>query len=339
MKELMDRIGTLFFPHWKSLSTLYLRLDPLPPVDGDDRLLVAATVPVALMASLVVVSMNMPLRNVLASTLAEQLMASSLQTENLYPVLVDQAEGPEARTVQVRALSDKEIEGTGGITREKGFHTLTQYDTFQPGNHAGSAASAGSGRGGDGRAAGESSTRPSSRGEGQTSPQNDTEKTSSGQSGAGEAPGNPGRPGNAGDREFMIPTNYRFRQDFAFRYDGASTMSVATTKMAGYTYFRNMLRTLQETFAPPGINYAYRDFAGTVLNQPIKPQMVKVLFSIDDDGYIRDVRVVESMGQTAVDQACVDVLANHNFGKPPPEIFEHGHIFGINFIFPPVFNR
>jgi outer membrane biosynthesis protein TonB len=59
---------------------------------------------------------------------------------------------------------------------------------------------------------------------------------------------------------------------------------------------------------------------------------------LDPEGNVRDVRKVSSIGQKAVDDACVNVLKGQNFGVPPPEIFAQGNIFGINFIFPPVVN-
>ena len=95
-----------------------------------------------------------------------------------------------------------------------------------------------------------------------------------------------------------------------------------------------MLRQIEETFSPPGMNYSYQDIAGRVINEPIRPGVVQIQFLLDTEGNVRDVRRVSGMGQMAVDEACMNALRGQNFGVPPPEVFSQGPIFGINFIFP-----
>lgn len=230
----------------------------------------------------------------------------------IFPVLVEQLYRPKPVTDQFRALSDVTAEGKGRITMGQGFHTLTDDDTVEvtlPGGRSGNAGSQ------------EASTRQG-RGAVMRPGQAGQESASSGD-----------------DGRFRVPANYRFRQDFVLAYDGSPRFSVARQELAGFKYFQNMFRRIRETFAPPGLNYAYQDMAGTVVNQPIKPQIVEIAFVIDDDGNVRDVKKISSMGQDAVDRACMETLIGQNFGKPPPEIFANGRVFGIGFVFPAVLVR
>lgn len=238
---------------------------------------------------------------------------SEAADSHIFPVLVEQLYRPKPETQQFRALSDVTAEGKGRITLGEGFHTLTNDDTVEvnvPGGRSGNAGSQQAvtreGRG--------PIVRPGSAGDPAAQSQGD-------------------------DGRFRIPSNYRFRQDFVLAYDGSPRFSVARQELAGFRYFQNMFRRIRETFAPPGLNYAYQDMAGTVVNQPIKPQIVEVAFVIDDDGNVRDVKKISSMGQDAVDRACMETLIGQNFGKPPPEIFANGHVFGIGFVFPAVMSR
>lgn len=293
--------------------------------DEDDRRLVSAGIPVFLFFSFIFATAYSEslgfLRNEAYAAESERLKMEQNE-DRLYHVLVEQEYSPEAKTDQMRALSDVTAEGTGGITKSYGFHTLTEYDTLSM---------SGSGQGGN-QASEQSRNTPQNNEEGSE------ERTAASAANQGR-PGNPGNQGLSGEeQEMKIPANYRFRHDFSLRYDESPQMSVARQELAGYKYFRDMLRRIRETFSPPGYNIAYRDRAGTVISQPIKPQVVEVLFMLDTKGNVRDVRVVSSMGQRPVDQACINSLAGQNFGPPPPEVLAKGNIFGINFIFPAIFN-
>lgn len=240
---------------------------------------------------------------------AGQIERARLQLEReaslnrIYPVLVEQKEAPPPETDQIRALSSVTAEGKGGITEKTGFHTLSPYDVLESG-------------------ASNNSGAVTLRKETGSRPEKPQTAATKGQKASGSA--------------WKIPANYRFEQDFALRYDSSGMLSVARQELAGFSYFQSMLRQIQDSFAPPGMNYAYRDHAGYVINQPIKPQVVKVQFLLDESGTVRDVRKISSLGQSEVDEACLNTLRNQNFGPPPPEVFQHGNIFGINFVFPAV---
>jgi hypothetical protein len=134
-----------------------------------------------------------------------------------------------------------------------------------------------------------------------------------------------------------IPFNYRFEQDFLFRWDGSKVISLPRKQLAGYHYFKNMLRKIENSFYPPGGgNYAYRDMAGTVVREGILPGEVKVQFLLNDIGDVIDVKLMAGQGQKIVENACIESIRGQNFGVVPPEVRENGLIFGINFVFPDI---
>jgi hypothetical protein len=98
-------------------------------------------------------------------------------------------------------------------------------------------------------------------------------------------------------QETKIPFNYRFQKDFEFRWDGSSQLSIPRKKMAGYEYFKHMIKQIEEGFAAPGGgNIAYRDQAGFFIREGISPGETKVSFMLNDAGQVIDVKQVTSQG-------------------------------------------
>lgn len=254
----------------------------------------------------------------------------------VYPVLIQQKYAPKPESDQFRALSDVTAEGTGGITEREGFHTLTPHDVMDPG--AGGTPSA------------PTPPSPASRQPAEAQKERQAERKRPGEGlerkkpverRRPEAPvARPSQPGRGQTGEdYKIPANYRFEQDFALRYDSSRRLSIARQELAGFSYFQRMLRQIGQSWSLPGAIYAYRDQYGRVSNQPVPPQVVKVLFALDPDGRVRDVRVVASLNMKKVDESCMSALRGQNFGPPPPEVLERGNIFGINFVIPNVMGR
>ncbi|MBX7058448.1 MAG: energy transducer TonB [Leptospirales bacterium] len=277
----------------------------------DDRRLTAAAAPVLFLICLflahVYAEENLSFLSAFTPELARQLQQE--RQNQIYPVLVEQAYRPPVESQQIRALSDVSAQGTGGITALAGFHTLSRFDELTQPQAGGSSGAIG----------GASQQEPG---------ESEAALTSANQGSGRNAPG-------PQPQELRIPANYRFRQDFLMRFDGSSLLSIPRQELAGFRYFQDMLRQIRENFSPPGQNYIYYDRAGYVLNQPIKPQVVAVQFRMDSQGNVTDVRVLSSLHQVRVDQACIDSLRGRNFGPPPPEVLRYGDIFGINFVFPP----
>lgn len=340
--KLPSTIGKSFF------RFLHAFAGAVMTAEESDRRLTYASVPVFFLFSLLFSHYYLQARSGMDPVKVQflQEIAPERSSEKIFPVLITQPEFEEEDVPdQQRALSDRSVRGRGGITKEKGFHTLTEYDTFLPQKPSEESASSRQGR----ESGQQSSESMKDLSEEDVSDveytgdlyhkkklANKQNRDSSMPSGSGSSTGE----GRAQEkRDYRIPTNYRFRRDFVLQYDGSRHTAIATKELVGFSYFKGMMRQIRESFAPPGYNFAYQDRAGTVISQPIKPQSVQVLFSLDEEGYVRDVRVVSSLGQEAVDRACMDTLRNQNFGRPPPEIFQNGNVFGINFIFPSLFDR
>ncbi|MCR9143872.1 MAG: energy transducer TonB [bacterium] len=327
MKSFLNKFAELIRAFARSIpfvSPLMRVLTPPALVAEDDRRLIVSAVPVLFVCAFVFAAIYSERIAPILSRINQPLEVQALQEQRqkVYRVLVEQEYKPEAKTLQERALSDVTAEGTGAITLAKGFHTLANDDTFEQGG---------------------APATPAARTPAQQS--NDAERTPEGpgeslpddsrrpQPNAPQAEAQTARP-NPG-RLTRIPANYRFREDFALRYDGQDLFSIARQELVGYQYFRRMMRQIRDGFPLLG-NWSYRDPYGVVVNEQVKPQVVSVQFLVDDTGRVMDVKVVSSIGQRVVDEACVNALQHQNFGPPPPEVLNtYGNIFGIRFLFPP----
>lgn len=278
-----------------------------PAGDRDSRRMIFSGLPVFLILCFSLFALNAASRQVrfITQQPLEQALAQEPEQE-IYPYLMEQDYKPAPESEQVRALSDVTAQGKGALTLNPGFHTLTPFDRLDLGAQ---------GNSGRQTAAG-----------GDQKPGEGPQRT----------PGSQSTGNMSNDAAFRIPMNYRFQTDFALRYDGDSSLSIARQELAGFQYFKRMLRQIEETFAPPGRNFIYHDIAGTVVHESIRPGVVQVQFLLDREGNVRDVKKISSMGQTPVDEACMNALRGQNFGVPPPEIFAQGNIFGINFVFPSI---
>lgn len=306
------------------VAWLERRITPPATVQEDDRRLITSAVPVLFLCAFIFGAIYTERIAPILSRINEpqQMQVMQEQRQKVYPVLVEQEYRPEVRTLQERALSDVSAEGTGAITLAKGFHTLANDDTFEQGGAPTNPATA--------PAKQPEQATPEFEGPGESTPENQqqTRPQPSPQTETQAARPNPGR-------QTRIPANYRFREDFALRYDGQDLFSIARQELVGYQYFRRMMRQIRDSFPLLG-NWSYRDSYGVVVNEQVKPQIVAVQFLVDDMGRVMDVKVVSSIGQRVVDEACVNALIHQNFGPPPPEVLNtYGNIFGIRFLFPP----
>jgi TonB family protein len=297
------------------------KITPPATVVEDDHRLIASAVPVLFVCAFVFGAIYSERIAPIFSRINKPLEVQALQDQRqrTYNVLVEQEYRPEAKTLQERALSDVTAEGTGAITLAKGFHTRANDDTFEQGGAPANPAPTPARR---------QPEPPVNEGPGESLPEDQARPQPSTRTETQNARPNPGR-------LTRIPANYRFREDFALRYDGQDLFSIARQELVGYQYFRRMMRQIRDGFPLLG-NWSYRDPYGVVINEQVKPQIVAVQFLVDDTGRVLDVKVVSSIGQRVVDEACVNALQHQNFGPPPPEVLNtYGNIFGIRFMFPP----
>lgn len=244
------------------------------------------------------------------------------EMEKVYNVLVEQEFKDRTVKEEMKALSDEDAAGAGGLTEKSGFHTVSPFYEFVMGGI------------------------PSTASPEETKSKEKEKKDDVYEVGiykeepiARVIPKPLSRPSEQVNGEMTkIPFNYRFEQDFLFRWDGSRVISLPRKQLAGYHYFKNMLRKIEGAFsAPGGGNVAYRDMAGTVIREGILPGEVRVQFLLNELGDVIDVKMVSSQGQKIVENACIESIRGQNFGVVPPEIKENGLIFGINFIFPDIF--
>ncbi|MCC6275896.1 MAG: TonB-dependent receptor [Leptospiraceae bacterium] len=243
-----------------------------------------------------------------------------IEKEKVYEVLLEQEFADKTKKDEIKALSDQDAAGTGGITEKEGFHTNSPFREFIFGSNPSPALKENEKEKNEKEKEEELHEVGIYKNDPMTA-KNQSENT----------PNSSYNPWQV----TKIPFNYRFEQDFLFRWDGARALSLPRKKLAGYQYFKKMLKQIEGSFAPPGGgNFAYRDMAGTVIREGIIPGETKVLFMLSENGQVIDLKKVTSQGQEIVDRACLDSLRGQNFGPVPEEVKVNGMIFGINFIFP-----
>jgi hypothetical protein len=245
--------------------------------------------------------------------------------KKIYEVLLEQEFTNKKEKDEMKALSNEDSAGSGGLTEKEGFHTSSPFYEFIFGGMPSSASQLVS------KQKEEKKTEDEIYEVGvlQNDPMMKQAPTTK------QAVSNP----NSGPQT-KIPFNYRFQQDFLFRWDGSSQISIPRKKLAGYQYFKKMIKQIEQSFAAPGGgNYAYRDHGGTVVHQAINPGETKISFLLDDAGQVIDVKQMSTQGQHLVDQACIDSIKGQNFGVVPQEVKEQGMVIGINFVFPGYMRR
>lgn len=312
--------------YWKIFTNNYLKKHLGLELHFFKYAIVSVIIPIFLLLHTIMVPINL-VEMLLYDSLIEILKDKVLLKRYLqvYPVIVEHKTYSPLKEFQIPVYSSITSGGSGGITKEFGFHTLSPTDELYISYTV----------------LGDNIIQNKVK---ENIKENIIDKSDEGLSKTEPIIEKNHRTSSEASSEDLkqklptkIPANYRFRNDFALRWDNSPQFAIASVELKGYKYFRDMLRQIRDNFSPPGLNLIWRDNAGVVISQPIKPQVVSVLFLLDYDGTVRDVKITSSMGQKPVDEACIRVLLNQNFGEPPPEIFEHGNIFGINFIFPPLY--
>ena len=157
------------------------------------------------------------------------------ENQKVYEVLLEQEFTNKTKKDEIKALSNEDSAGSGGLTEKEGFHTNSPFYEFIYGG------------------------MPSSSPQ-MTQKDSESKKTEDEIYEVGIFQNDPmmkvtpqktsvSNP-NTG-QETKIPFNYRFQKDFEFRWDGSSQLSIPRKKMAGYEYFKHMIKQIEEGFAAP----------------------------------------------------------------------------------------
>ncbi|TGK00134.1 energy transducer TonB [Leptospira langatensis] len=293
--------------------------------EDDKRLLFAAFIVFAFCSFLVA---HLFTRNILFQILGEDPLVQvkeRAEREKIYEVLLEQEFVDKTVKDEYKALSNADSAGSGGLTKEKGFHTSSPFREFIFGNIARNPSKA-TPQSAQKKTEDEQVYEVAILKQDPVENTNPTEQTQEQTAATG--------------RMTKIPSNYRFQEDIRFRWDGSPNTAIPTKKLVGYEYFKRMLRQIEQSFSPPGGgNYGYRDGAGTVIREAIVPGEARVQFLLNDAGQVIDTKLVSSHGQTLVDQACIDAIRGQNFGRVPEEVKAQGMIYGIRFLFPAIYRR
>lgn len=239
--------------------------------------------------------------------------------ERIIQALLENAEPVRAKPRNtVKFLSDKDSEAQGQLTKAKGFESISTDYVLSPGQTQPIRARIVSAK-----RYTKIITAKESRVKIAASPDKEEQ------------------PATAANK-LRIPAYYRFRHDFALSWDYAGRPAIPTARYAHYSYFRAMINKIQNVWAPPGgdpyptfgdsyhrMNYA----AGYTRFSTFPSQDIYIQFLLDDQGVVRDAKLVSSLGYQSLDRSCIEALyAAHDFGPPPKEILENGVLI-VPFVF------
>lgn len=151
-----------------------------------------------------------------------------------------------------------------------------------------------------------------------------------------------GIPEYEGDSEFTrIPDKYSITPKNALFFSSDGFFSFNTLKFKPFEYFKNMKDKVAANWHPPllanAVIYGYNPMTGSMAPgrmriMAVPTQDIKLYFTMDREGNVLDVVLVDSLGNKAIDESCIDAIRlSKNFGKVPDEI--QGKVIVIPFLF------
>lgn len=240
-------------------------------------------------------------------------------SERLIQALLENSQVEKTRKKSTaKFLSDKDSEARGDLTKTKGFESISNDYILSPGRRETVQARIVSAK---------KYAKILTSKEGRTRIAITPEKTEEQQ---------------VPSERLRIPAYYRWRNDFALSWDYAGRPAIPTARYAHYSYFRSMINKIQNVWAPPGGD-PYPTFgdsyhrlgpaSGYTRFSTFPSQDIYIQFLLDDQGVVRDAKLVSSLGFQSLDRSCIEALyAAHDFGPPPKELMENG-ILIVPFIF------
>jgi len=141
--------------------------------------------------------------------------------------------------------------------------------------------------------------------------------------------------GATGSRDFTtIPDKYDITPKNAIYYTNDGRFSFNTKKFKPFKYFKEMKDKIASNWHPPmAANASIQGYApGHFRIMAFPSQEIKLYFTMDRKGEVKNVVIVDSMGHKPLDESCLDAIRlSKNFGKVPNEI--EGEKVVIPFIF------
>ena len=132
----------------------------------------------------------------------------------------------------------------------------------------------------------------------------------------------------------LIPDKNDVTKNNAIFYSSSGTFSFNTAKFKNFHYFKAMKDKIGSNWYPPLLaNVNIGGYApGVIRLRAIPSQEVKIYFSLNRDGEVIDVKVLDSFRNKQLDDSCLDAIKlSKNFGKVPDDI--EGRVVVIPFIF------
>lgn len=156
-----------------------------------------------------------------------------------------------------------------------------------------------------------------------------------------------GRSGEAGDNgifeKVVIPDKNNVTRENAIFYSSDGRFSFNTVKYKHFEYFKNLKDKIASNWYPPlmanSISNGYNPLSGTYTPgftriMVIPSQEVKIVFVLNKDGEVTELKLLDSMGVKPLDSSCIDAIgASKNFGPVPRDLLKDGDKLVIPFIF------
>jgi hypothetical protein len=143
------------------------------------------------------------------------------------------------------------------------------------------------------------------------------------------------------ETEFRIPDKNTFSRNNAIYYSSDGNFSFNTMKFKPFKYFKEMKDKIANHWYPPPlanfVTYGYDPFTnsytpGRFRIMAVPTQTVKLYFTMNRDGDVLDVGIIDSLGISFIDASCVDAIRlSKNFGRVPDEL--KGNVVVIPFAF------
>lgn len=131
-----------------------------------------------------------------------------------------------------------------------------------------------------------------------------------------------------------IPDKNDITRKNALYYSNTGSFSFNTAKFKNFSYFKAMKDKIASNWFQPGIANSWigGNAPGRMRIMAIQSQVVKMYFIMDRTGEVVKIEIVDSMGNTPLDSACIDsIRMSKNFGKVPDDI--EGEYILIPFMF------